>query len=645
MTAKKFRGSILPFLVLGILFFPRLSAAQLIKVRVTVDNASIKVTPAIGGKNLATVPLNTILDAEPKQGEFYKVYLVREGVQLAGYLHEMLVEEVAAGETGPTAAVGAGKTEAEILAEIGLKIEESRNLIRQKKEFERAISGLRPLIAKMFNIEDRRRQKELATEIFLWIGLAYAGKGDGYNALVELKNMFEVDYAYAKNITRNILDPEVVGFIDHAEKQYKGIVTEYSLEIVTEPKEAVIKIDGKEIGLSPEVYRTSLPKFTVEVEKRGYQSIKEDVFLAQPSTKKEYTLESLGRTLDIRSVPPGAHVLLDGEDTGKVTNCEVPFVPFGPHKLNLKRDNYAGWEDWVEVKQGEGSVPVEVILTANTYAFFFKWGGPGQEFFELPKGIGVDREDNFYIVDRSDVKLKKFDKDGNFIRAWGGSGRESKGLKEAVGVAVDSQGFIYVVDAENHNVSKFNSAGRFVSKWGKGGDKEEEMRNPQDIAVDSKDNIYVVDSGNSRVKKYTTAGALQMQWGTRGTSDGSFIMPSAVAVSPDDEIYVLDRVRVQKFSPEGTFLQAWGKAGTGEGEFNRAQGMFIDSYGYVYVADSGNNRVQKFDAGGKLIALLGGTGTGDGQMAYPCGVAVNSQGHIIVVEQANNRVQMFRVPQ
>ena len=46
-----------------------------IKVRVTVDNASVKATPAIGGQNVATVPLDTVLDAESKQGEWYKVRL------------------------------------------------------------------------------------------------------------------------------------------------------------------------------------------------------------------------------------------------------------------------------------------------------------------------------------------------------------------------------------------------------------------------------------------------------------------------------------------------------------------------------------------------------------------------------------------
>ncbi|MGB2844123.1 MAG: hypothetical protein WBC02_04640, partial [Candidatus Aminicenantaceae bacterium] len=44
-----------------------------IRVKVTVDNAKINETRAIGGKTLARVPLNTVLEAETKQGEWYKV--------------------------------------------------------------------------------------------------------------------------------------------------------------------------------------------------------------------------------------------------------------------------------------------------------------------------------------------------------------------------------------------------------------------------------------------------------------------------------------------------------------------------------------------------------------------------------------------
>ena len=61
-------------------------------MKVIVDNAPIKTIPEIDGKTTARVPLATVLDIEEKLGEWFKVYMEIEGVQISGFIHEMLVE-------------------------------------------------------------------------------------------------------------------------------------------------------------------------------------------------------------------------------------------------------------------------------------------------------------------------------------------------------------------------------------------------------------------------------------------------------------------------------------------------------------------------------------------------------------------------
>ena len=46
------------------------------------------------GQPIMILPLNTLLDAEVKQGEFWKVTVDNNGVKTTGYVHEFLVEEV-----------------------------------------------------------------------------------------------------------------------------------------------------------------------------------------------------------------------------------------------------------------------------------------------------------------------------------------------------------------------------------------------------------------------------------------------------------------------------------------------------------------------------------------------------------------------
>jgi DNA-binding beta-propeller fold protein YncE len=642
---KHLKNAVILALVLGLALLIPSSQAAPLKVKVIVDNAAIKATPEIGGQTLANVPLHTVLDAELKQGEFYKISLTKDGAQIIGFVHELLVEETAEGETQPAGApLGLAKSPAEIAAEIELKIEESKSSIRQEKDLAKAAENLRPLLAKAFTLDDRQRQKQIACEIYLWLGLDAAKMGDQYGALKEFRNMFEVDYTYGKEATRNISDPVLSGFIDHAEKQYRGLLVEYTLEIMTEPKEAAIKIDGQEIGLSPDIYRTTVPKFTLEISKEGYKPVKEDVFLSEASSKRQITLESIGRTLAIGSSPKGAKVYLDDQDTGKVTDCELPYVSYDNHNLKMKKVNYADWEESIEIQQGAGPLPVDAVLTVNNYVFAQKMGGPETRFFKLPKAVALDTEGNCYIADAGDVKLKKIDAQGRFQSAWADSGRETKILKEPSGIAVDGQGFVYVSDARAACVMKFGKNGKFVSKWGSEGAKPGELSAPLGLAVDRSNDIYVADSGNNRIVKYSTGGAVKKTWGKQGTGEGDFLAPTGVAVNQKNEIIVVDRTHIQKFSPEGEFIAKWARAGAAEGELNRPLGLAVDAQDYIYVADTGNNRVLKFDPNGKFITQWGSAGTADGLMTAPSGIAVSNKGSVFVVERDNNRLQEFKAP-
>jgi DNA-binding beta-propeller fold protein YncE len=633
--------------VLTFLLFAVGAKADQIKLKVIVDNASVKSTPSLSGNTVARLPLNTIIDAEEKSGEWYKVIIESGGMQLPGYIHEVLVEvttEAAIAEGESDEPAGGTKSQDQILAEIQLKIDEGKGLVRQGTNLEEAVDMLRPLVAKAFNITEDRTQKEIGTELFLWIGLAYAGQGERLSALAEFKNMFEVNHSYSKEITRNIYDTEVAGLIQHAEKEYLGLLIEYAIDISTDPKEARIIVDGREVGTSPEIYRTSVPQLVLEIEKNGYASVKEELFLTSETTQKTYTLERLGRDVEIRSIPAGAKVFLDGEDTGQVTDCLLPLITFGSRKFSLQKENYTSLETVIELGAGEGAHSIDVILSANKYQYIKKWGGPTLKVFKLPKGIAVDKDNNFYVIDETGNKLHKFDAAGRALSGFGNAGKEFKVLKAPSGIAIDNQGNIYVTDTKSHSVAKFDKSGKFIKKWGKQGNQQDAFDSPSGICADKNNDVYVVDSGNGRIKQYSSQGILKKVWGKSGTAEGNFIFPTDVAVNQANEIFILDRARVQKFSSNGEFIEAWGKAGRGDGDLNKPMGIFIDRYDHIYITDTGNNRIQKFDSSGKFIAKWGTTGAGNSQLKFPFGIAKDSRGFILVADRDNNRVQQFGVP-
>ncbi len=617
-----------------------------IKVRVMWDNSPVKAAPGFGGQSLMTVPLDSVLDAEGKQGEWYKVTVTKDGVLLTGYIHEKLVKEITETEAQQTLSPsGRVRSQEEIVAGIDFKMEENKRLIRQENDPDKALTGLQPLIAEAFNVEDHLKQKHIACELYYWIGLANANKGDNYEALREFQNMIEVDYAYSKEITKNIPDPSVSGLIEQAEKISKGLLVEYSLQITTRPRDAVLKINGKPIGISPGVHKATIPACTLDIEKEGYKPIKEKLFLTQTLTVKDYALESLGRNLALSSVPKGAKVFLDGKDSGKQTDCELPFQSYGSHAVKLVRDQYADWEGRAVIDEGTGPVALSAALIGNTYVFGQKNGGPENNFFKLPRAIAFDKLGNFFIVDESLYRIKKFDRESLFQASWGNAGRESRVLRVPAGIAVDGAGNVYVTDAKACCVAKFDKSGKFLKKWGGEGTNPNELSGPTGITIDSSENLYVADTNNNRVVKYSSDGALKKTWGGSGTNPGEFVLPTALTVGPMNEVLVVDRWRLQKFSPEGEPLGSWGKSGSGDGEIKVPMGVCTDSFNCVYIADTGNNRILKFDPSGKLISQWGQPGTGDGQMMEPFGIAVSGKGTVFVVERENQRFQEFRIPE
>ncbi len=132
------------------------------------------------------------------------------------------------------------------------------------------------------------------------------------------------------------------------------------------------------------------------------------------------------------------------------------------------------------------------------------------------------------------------------------------------------------------------------------------------------------------------------KWGSPGNGNGQFNGPSGVAVDNNGYVYVADSMnnRVQKFDSDGNHIKSWGSGG-GDGQFDGPNGVAVDNNGYVYVADTGNYRVQKFDSNGNHIKSWGSLGDEDGQFFLPIGITVGSSGAVYVADTENDRVQKF----
>ena len=157
-------------------------------------------------------------------------------------------------------------------------------------------------------------------------------------------------------------------------------------------------------------------------------------------------------------------------------------------------------------------------------------------------------------------------------------------------------------------------------------------------------------AGNAKIDLYQATNFVQtIVSSTKNDGEYNWTIPTNLADRSDYNILItsVETTGVSGRSGNFTiaswyeFLTSWGGSGTGNGQFSSPWGIAVDSSGYVYVTDTGNNRIQKFTASGSFVTKWGSTGSGNSQFNEPYGIAVDNSGFIYVVDRKNTRVQQF----
>jgi hypothetical protein len=193
----------------------------------------------------------------------------------------------------------------------------------------------------------------------------------------------------------------------------------------------------------------------------------------------------------------------------------------------------------------------QVLLTLGTKGKAGEWNeSAGSQLFNEPNDIVIGANGDLFITQghtpgagKGDPRVLKFDKNGKFIKSWGGKGTEPGKFDVAHGIAIDAKGLLWVTDRENQRIQIFDQDGKYIREVKYAG-----LPCSLDIG---KQYIYMVNGFAGQLLRMDLDGKVLAAVGKPGAAGtwGEFGEAHFIAVSPKGEIYVADSVNraVQKF--------------------------------------------------------------------------------------------------
>ncbi len=328
-----------------------------------------------------------------------------------------------------------------------------------------------------------------------------------------------------------------------------------------------------------------------------------------------------------------------------------------------------------------------------------------------PGGAVVDNSDDIFIADTVNSVVREVVAAGGNIQTVAGNGVDcadpttacgdgaaatSAQLNNPNGIALDASGNIFIADTSDNRIRVVNTGTIAITFWGvtiqpddiatvagngtagysgdKGPATSAELSGPYGVFVDSAENIFIADTDNSVIREVaassgtitTVAGngtqCTQSPCGDGGAATSAQLgFPAGVFVDGTENIYIADtfdnRIREVTASSgiittvAGTGIR--GYAGDGAAAtsalLDTPYGVFVDSSGDIFIADTDNAVIREVVAASGEIQTVAGNNTpgfsGDGgqstlaELNSPLGLFGDSAGNLFVADTDNSRIR------
>ncbi len=333
---------------------------------------------------------------------------------------------------------------------------------------------------------------------------------------------------------------------------------------------------------------------------------------------------------------------------------------------------------------------ITTIAGKDTFGYSGDGGPATNAKLKAPYRICPDQSGNIVITDALNHRIRKISKADGYISTIvgtgspgfsgdGGAATDAK-LEVPQGMFIDDNGNLFICDAISERIRKVElSTGIITSiagngSIGNGGDggaaTNAEFYYPEGLFVNKKGEIFIADWGNKKIRVINpTSGVITTFAGTGiggYSGDGgpainaTIDAPLDVYADTNGNVLISDQYnhRVRKVDCATGIITTVAGNGTpgysGDGglavnaQLNEPDGLFVDRYNNLFIADYFNGAVRKVDAVTGIITTVAGTGvtgfSGDGGPAtnaklFCSDVFVDSYGNLIIADYENNRIR------
>jgi outer membrane protein assembly factor BamB len=264
------------------------------------------------------------------------------------------------------------------------------------------------------------------------------------------------------------------------------------------------------------------------------------------------------------------------------------------------------------------------------YIFIRTWGNTGTQRneFDRPRGIAIGSQGHIYVTDQNNHRVIVFDRDGEYVHEWGGYGFSDGLFAFPSGIAAAADGSVLVSDSGNHRVQRFSAGGEFLGNWGEEGTGEGQFVQIEGIAAGPDSLIAICDSGTSSFSIYTVSGRFIGRFHS--------VLARGTAFDSASNIYTVGCMSggIMKSDRSGQHVGTLGPDLC-------VTDIDVDAGGNIYLLDYDRNMLIILDQSGTEISTIGSSGDGPGEFSRPGGVAVSPEGWIYIADTANDRIQLF----